>query len=406
MLPTRVLMTLGGLLLYFSTSAFQMLDLEKMAVSVNKFTLFPDSTFYNHSNIAIAEGETFELVGETKLFHEDDSQTQKFKWYEIKLKSGKQGWVFGNNIAVYDSKSTDLKEKLVNSNAKLSAAFYNSKIWTGSITGFDATTDQANAYIEKYLVFTNAVNESRYIQVGREQVEGKSWVEDVQLVDLNSDTYQEVIIQLNSQGGMSTTVNQYLEIFTMKNDDMRNIFSEKINLGKQAKNISPINRKFFDVEDGSIRVAYIDYFECKESYGGSCMEYVTYTYVWDASTDSFETLYPPSRTNPVLKPKSNNLDLFPGPGLNQTIGRVGTRETLKLIGQEDKYVKVGDTVTKKIYFLVKTFDGKKGYIESTNVEFIENDYSKALNMYYQQPAVNVASFGKDIMAVKYNGANL
>ncbi len=402
MLPKRLILLIGGLMLFLSSSAFQQLGLENMAVSVNKFILFPDSSFYNHSNIAIAEGETFELIDETHLFHEDDSQTQKFKWYEIKLKTGKTGWVFGNNIAVYDAKATDLTDKLANKEAKLSSGFYNSKIWTASITGYDAVAANTNPYIEKYLVFTNGSQQSRYIQVGREQVEGKSWVEDVQLVDLNSDTYQEVIIQLNSQGGMSTTVNQYLEIFTLKQDDMRSIFSEKINLGKQAKNISPINRKFFDVEDGSIRVSYIDYFDCKDSYGGSCMEYVTYTYAWDQGTSRFETLYEPSRTSPIVKPLGNNLDLFPGPGLNQTIGKVGTRETLKVLGQEEKYVKVGDQVTKKIYFLVKTFDDKKGFIESTNVKFVENDYSKALNMYYHQPAVNTAQFDANIMAVQYN----
>ena len=400
MLITRIITVLGGILLTITASAFQQPDLEKMAVSVNKFILFPDSSFYNHSNIAIAEGETFELIDETKLFHDDDSQTQKYKWYQIKLNSGIKGWVFGNNIAVFESE-TMRQLNLKETQAKLSYNYYNSKIWTASILGYEAKSSKI-PYTEKYLVFTNASKQSRYIQIGREQVEGRSWVADVQLVDLNDDAYQEVVVQLNSKGAMTETVNQYLEIFTMKYDNMQNIFSEKINLGRASQNIAPINRKFLEVEEGSIRVAYLDYFDCSDSFGGSCMEYVTYTYAWDKSANRFETLYEPSRTKPVLKPKNDNLHLYPGPGLYQTVGTVDTRERLKVIGQEEKYLKRGDQVTKKIYFLVETFDGKRGYIESKDVDFVENDYSKSLNSYYNQPAVNVSKFGTDVLAVEYN----
>ena len=402
MLPKRIIISSAFLFLMLSASAFQVSNMEKMAVSISKFILFPDSSFYKQSNIAIVEGETFELLDETKLYHEDDSQTQKYKWYNIKLRSGKTGWAFGNNIAVFDKVNTD---KLVDPNqiAKLSYNYYNSKVWAATSLGYDAVSSVQTPYVEKYLVFTNAANTSRFVQIGRERVEGKSWVHNIQLVDLNNDSYQEVIVQLDSKGSMSETVNQYLEIFTMKRDAMKNIFSEKINLGRASQNIAPINRKFLEIEDGSIRVAYIDYFDCSDSYGGSCMEYVTYSYVWNKGTEKFETLYEPSRTQPILRPKSDNLDLFPGPGLNQTIAKVDTRETLKVIAQEEKYLKYGGgVVKKKIYFLVETFDGKKGYIESKDVQFVENDYSKSLNSYYHQPAVNISKFGIDVIAVQYS----
>jgi len=401
MLPTRIIISAIALLLCLSANAFQQPDSEKLAVSVNKFILFPDSSYYNHSNIAIAEGETFELLEETALFHEDDSQTQKYKWFKIKLKTGQIGWVFGNNIAVFDRDAME-KLELKDQKGKLSYNYYNSKVWAASIFGYDAQTSVKTPYLEKYLVFTNSARQSRYIQIGREQVEGKSWVGDVQLIDLNQDSYHEIVVQLNSKGAMNETVNQYLEIFTMKHDAVINIFSEKINLGRASQNIAPINRKFLELEDGSIRVAFLDYFDCSDSFGGSCMEYVTYTYAWDKSTNRFETLYEPSRTKPVLKPKADNLHLYPGPGLFQTIGTVDTRERLKVIGQEEKILRYGDQMTKKVYFLVETFDGKRGYIESKDVDFVENDYSKSLNKYYHQPAVNVAKFDADIMAVEYN----
>jgi len=379
--------------------------MENYAVSVNKFILFSDSSFYNQSNIAISEGETFRVVGETKLYHEDDSQTQKFKWYNIQLKSGKKGWVLGNNIAVYEA--IDTKSSLqVDTKAKLSYNYYLATVWLATINGYDANSATKKPYKEKYLVFTNVAKQSRYIQIGREQVEGKSWAGNVQMADLTGDGYEEIVVELNSQGTMSETVNQYLEIFTMKYDAIRSIYSERINLGKSSKNIAPINQKFFDVEDGSIRVSYIDYFDCSDSYGGTCMEYVTYTYAWDKGANKFETLYEPTRTSPILKPKYDDLNLFPGPGLYQTVAKVDTRETLKVIGQEEKIYRMGNDVMKKVFFLVKTFDGKKGYIESTNVEFIENDYNKALNSYYQRPSLNINQYDKDIMAVRINDGTI
>lgn len=387
-------------------SAFQVSTFENTAVAVNKFTLFPDSTFYEQSNIVIAEGETFDVINETKLLHEDDAQLQKYKWYQVRLKSETVGWAFGNNIAIFDKQMNNENALSKETEANLSANFHKAKLWQASIRGRDSKSATKKEYIEKYLVFTNGFKQSRYIQIGREQVEGKSWAENVQMADLNSDGFEEVIIELKSQGAMSETVNQYLEIFTMKHDAIQSIYSEKINLGRRSKNISPINQKFFDVEEGSIRVAYIDYFDCSDSFGGSCMEYVTYSYAWDQSKQAFETLYEPSRTSPVVKPKSNNLYLFPGPGLYQKVGSVGTRETLKVLGQEVKHYKVGSTVEKKIFFYVETAWGKKGFIESSNVEFIENDYSKALNSYYQHPSMNTEKYGKDILAVQVEESGL
>jgi len=405
MLLMKAIAIFGFVILSFAANAFQNFNMENYAVSVNKFILFPDSSFYDQSNIAISEGETFQVIGETVLYHEDDSQTQKFKWYNVQLRTGQKGWVLGNNIAVFEDITFE-DSLLDGSKAKLSFNYYGATVWQAAIIGFDANSATKKPYVERYLVFTNASRQSRYVQIGREQVEGKSWVSNVQMADLTNDGYDEIVIQLNSQGTMSETINQYLEIFTMRNDAFRSIYSEKINLGKSSKNIAPINQKFFDVEDGSIRVAYIDYFDCSDSYGGSCMEYVTYTYAWDKGTNKFETLYEPSRTSPILKPKYDNLNLFPGPGLYQTVGKVGTRETLKVIGQEVKFYRLGNDVTKKVFFLVKTFDGKKGYIESTNVEFIENDYNKALNSYYQRPSLNINHYDKDIMAVQLKDTSI
>lgn len=402
----RIITILACLLASLPAIAFQAPGFENTAVAVNKFILFPDSSFYKQSNIAIAEGETFQVINETKLLHEDDAQLQEFKWYQVKLKSGKIGWAFGNNIAVFDSQMNKEEKISSETEAKLSYNFHNAKLWQASIRGRGAKSATKKEYIEKYLVFTNGLKQSRFIQIGREQVEGKSWAENVQVADLNSDGFEEVIIELKSQGTMSETINQYLEIFTMKHDAIQSIYSEKINLGRKSKNIAPINQKFFDVEEGSIRVAYIDYFDCSDSFGGSCMEYVTYSYAWDKSKNSFEILYEPSRTSPIVKPKSNNLYLYPGPGLYQKVGTVSSREILKVLGQEVKHYKVGTSVEKKIFFYVENAWGKKGYIESNNVEFIENDYSDALNSYYQHPSMNTDSFGKDILAIQLEDSKL
>jgi len=385
----------------FQSSAFQ-----TSGVSINKFILFPDSSFFKQSNIAIAEGETFEVLNETKMYHEDDSQLQKFKWYHIKLRSGQTGWAFGNNVAIYDQK-LNMQEKIHEPDqAKLSINFYNAKIWQASLQGFDANTSAKKPYLEKYLVFSNTSGKSRFIQIGREVIEGTSWAENVQFSDLNSDGFEEIVVELKSRGTMSETTNHYLEIFSMKHDAIQSIYSEKINLGRKSRNISPVNQKFFDVEEGNIRVAYLDYFDCSDSFGGTCMEYVTYSYAWDKSTNTFATLYEPSRTSPLVKPRSDKLNLLAAPGLYQTMGTVGTRETLKVIGQEEKIYKLGTSVEKKIFFLVQTAYGKKGYIESHHVQFIENDYSKALNSYYQHPRMNADKFEKDILAIQLEGSSL
>lgn len=397
----KIYITIAGLFISLtSLFGFQASAFQTSGVSITKFILFPDSSFYKQSNIAIAEGETFQVLDETKLFHEDDSQLQKFKWYKIKLKSGQSGWVFGNNVAIYDTVLNTQEKILDTDRLNLSASFYNATAWQASLRGFDTDSSSKKPYVEKYLVLSNSLGKSRFIQIGREVVEGSSWAQNIQFSDLNSDGYEEVVIELKSQGSMSEKANHYLEIFSMKHDDLNSIYSEKINLGRKSKNIAPINQKFFDVEEGNIRVAYLDYFDCSDSFGGTCIEYVTYSYAWDKSANTFSTLYEPSRTSPVVRPRADQLNLSPAPGLYQKMGTVGKRETLKVLGQEEKIVKSGGKVEKKIYFYVETAWGKKGFIESNNVRFIENDYSKTLNSYYQHPSMNTERFGKELMAVK------
>ena len=62
--------------------------------------LYPDSTFFAHSNIFYEEGTLFEVLKETRFEHEDEAQNQKFKWYQVKAPDDKIGWVYGDGLAV------------------------------------------------------------------------------------------------------------------------------------------------------------------------------------------------------------------------------------------------------------------------------------------------------------------
>jgi hypothetical protein len=88
------------LILFFPSFLFGQLLPTRPATALNKVVLYPDSSFFQHSSTVYEEGELFEVLGETRYEHEDASQNQKFKWYYVRTPDNKEGWVFGDGVAV------------------------------------------------------------------------------------------------------------------------------------------------------------------------------------------------------------------------------------------------------------------------------------------------------------------
>jgi hypothetical protein len=87
-------------LLSLQAQSHELIFESKAATALNTVTLFSDTSLTKHSNIVYQQGALFEVLAESYLEHEDASQNQKFKWYQVKTTDGKTGWVFGDAVAV------------------------------------------------------------------------------------------------------------------------------------------------------------------------------------------------------------------------------------------------------------------------------------------------------------------
>jgi len=106
----------------FSSKASDLVFKSRVATALNSVTLYPDSSYFEHSDIRFSEGDLFEVLGETTLLHLDDAQNQKFKWYKVRSLSGQEGWIFGDGIGVMmtneniDSKLQSFHKKKISLN--------------------------------------------------------------------------------------------------------------------------------------------------------------------------------------------------------------------------------------------------------------------------------------------------
>lgn len=391
----------------------------KSATALNTVTLYPDSTFAKHSNIAFEEGAFFELIGESVLEHEDDAQNQKFKWYHVKTKTGKTGWIYGDGLAVIVP-DVDVSPNLRSFHKKkidLDKGFEKALMWVASVEGrdnFHAKDYMNPIYNEYYLVITNRFGKSMHINISGVNARGKNEVKSLDMMDLTNDDFPEIILETESFSNESNLVNHNLAIYSVQSGTMAKVFDERLTLTYEDDLPSPSLSKYIEIKDNVIRVEYVDYLHCIYYQQGHsaqaisqtmerCMEYVTYSFIWNPRKKTYETLYEETRTEVRAHSKyAVALTEHPASG-SKSLAHLERNEPLQVIKHFEKAIINGGKKRIENYVLVQTQKGAKGYLPSTYVQFDQGFHATILNSYYDQSPLSKSDWLIRIPFVKMEG---
>lgn len=369
--------------LLFASTCLGQVDIfsEKIATTLNKVTLYPDSTFIRHSNISYPEGELLTIIGQSRFEHEDDAQNQKFYWYKVTTQDGKEGWMFGDGIAVIlpDELVTPVLQDLHKKEFSFNNGFEKAVLWIASTEGRDNfhTQDYLNPlYKEYYLVITNRRKRSVHISVAGLSARGEYNLHQLLLRDVTGDQVPDFILEKNNQLADKEIVSKTLEVYTFKAGNIAKVLDEPLDLDVPiGLNLPPLY-KFIEVDNQTIRVEFLDYKDCKgKSLTEQCIDFVTYTYTWNERLKKYESFYGETRIVPEAKIVLNGTFLLrtPVPNANSNI-YVHPDNVLKILRQINN--------PKGTYYLVKTPTGKKGYLYAKDVQFSNFQYGKALQEFY------------------------
>lgn len=378
---------------------------QRIATTLYPVSLFQDSSFSAKIQHTFSEGEILEVISETRHEHEDDSQNQRFKWFQVRNKEGYAGWVFGDALAVIvPEQRLEAQLKAVHKQkVNFNHGFENAVMWVAALEGhdnFNRNNFLNPLYQETYLVITNKKRHSVFVQCAGSSTQGKNSVRAINLKDISGDQTPEIILMTKSQNVGSPVENRQIQIFSFQAGTLSNVFEERLTLTYGDDQPSPALYKHIEIESPYIRVAYIDYLKCKNSklpYEPSvndpqksrCLEYVTYTYIWNNYQNRFLPVYEESHTLPRAEVKVKSASLLTKPNQNaSTTDKVYQNELLRVIQHFERFTKSGTKKVIEQYLYVQKADGRTGYIRANQIKFVDNEHAALLNRYYNNPPLS------------------
>lgn len=381
---------------------------DKAATALNKVILYPDSSFFEHSNTFYPEGTLFDVIGESHYEHEDNLQNQKFKWYQVKAHDGKQGWVYGDGLALILAPKR-IPNKLLPFHKKkyrFNNGFEQSMIWMAAMEGRDNLhqEDYLNPlYKEFYIVITNAQHRSVHIQYAGFSTRGEFELSDLYIKDLTDDGIEEFVLQQTALNTGNPLEERSISVYNFQAGTLVKILEENMTLTKAFHQASPALYKHIELGEQYVRVAFIDYMNCEkyqQSYAHQatatsheyCMEYVTYTYYWDEKIKKYELLYGESRIAPKAKLNTQQGFLLARPFANaQPLVAISSSTPLTVIKDCQTITKQGRQQQKEHYFYVRLASGQMGYLPASKLYFDKSEHAPILERFYQNPALAVKS---------------
>ena len=401
-----LLTLLEMLLVVMPVKATDIIFKSKSATTLNPVTLYADSTFTKPSKLQFKSGYLFEILGETVEEHDDDAQNQKFKWYKVRSQEGQSGWIFGDALAtiIPDEEVPENLKAFHKKNFNFNNGFENAITWIASIQGrdnFHKHNDYLNPpYNEKYLVITNDRGRSVHINIGGINARGSYELKEAKLHDTTGDNIHEFLIQTSSYGQGSTLENRNFEIYSFQAGTLSKIFEERMTLNYSDDVPSPALFKHLEIGDKSIRIAYVDYLSCSQSSlpfekklihekMERCMEYVTYTHLWNERTRQYKLLYHESRTSIKAKAKVSGVQLLDKPSVAANrIKLLKPTDRLEVLKHFETFIRP-HKVTKNIsYLYVRLSSGEYGYVQANKISFVDLEHGNLLLDYYQKLPIN------------------
>ncbi len=394
----------------------------RVATTLSGVSIFPDSTFEKQSTSSFKVGELLEVLRETVSEYEDASQNQKFKWYKVRSLKGKEGWVYGDGIAVMIPKNQiDPKLKTIHRQKyHFNNGFEKSIAWIGGIEGRDNfhEKDFLNPpYKEYYIIITNERGNCVFVNHSSENARGKMNPRHILFHDTTGDEIPELLLQTSSFSSDDGFENRIFEIYSFQAGGFNRIFEERMSLPHKNNNPSPAIFKFVEVDEQIIRIAYVDYLACNNymqshDYGKYlkqkeyCVEYVTYTYSWNERTRQYRMMYKESRTAPVLGARRDMLVIKEEPSvIGKPITTIGRSDRMELIKQHDRSVLENGVKKSVPYFYVKLKDGRSGFVEAEHVGFIDIEHTPVLNSYYQSQETAIEKWKTEYFFLTISGDN-
>ena len=377
-------------------TATQIILQKRAAVTVSPVRFYADSSFTKSTETTFTEGELFEIISETLKEHFDNTQTQTFKWYKVRSLNGQTGWIFGDNLAVV------MPELLIDNRLKpfykkeahFDNGFEKSLIWVASSEGHDVKKSNP-AYKELYLIITNDGGKSVNLNFSNINDLSKKYLQSIYFQDVTNNKIDEIIIETSNTTSDKEIEERNIEIYTFKAGSLSKIFEERLTLTWEEDVPSPAFSKFIEIEGSEIRIAYVDYVPC-EKYSlrmptdvrsqtmERCLEYVTYSFVWDNAKRNFQPFYRESRAplNGLIK---KTLTLRKAPSVNSDkIATLATDDKVLIIKHFDALK--SEKGVKKIdnWLYVKHPSGIYGYVHADDIVFKNIEHAAVLKEYYNK----------------------
>jgi hypothetical protein len=378
----------------------------RAATCVSPVRLHSDSSFSSATNVNFLEGSLFEVLGETGVLHDDNNQTQLFKWYKVRSLQGQEGWLYGDNLAVVvPSAFVDFVLKpFYKKEAHFDNGFENSIIWVASVAGKDNMHSQNSlnqGYKDFYLVVTNEFGKSVVIPYSGISETGRKELKSIYIKDINDNKVDEIVLEISSVTTGSGLENRNVEIYTFQASGIQKIFEERTTLVYDRETPSPALFKVIEIDKSIIRVAYIDYvgyeqyslglpFDPRTKTQEKCLEFVTYSLIWDNVRRQYKVLYKENRTAPqgfVSEPTL--LKYSPSSSSNSGSVYVQTNQKFQIIKHYENisFDGYGQKVVENSFF-VKHPSGVYGYLPANVVLFKGVEHGSILKSYYKHPPLN------------------
>jgi hypothetical protein len=384
-------------------SVAQIILQKRAALTVSSVRLYADSTYAKSTNTTFNEGELFEILGETKLEHFDNTQNQTFRWYKVKAMNGTMGWIFGDNLAVV------MPERYVEASLKpfykkeyhFDNGFEKAIVWIAATEGHDDKHSSKAflnpAYKEFYLVITNDKGKCSFLNYANVSETGKKDLQSIHFQDITDDKIDEIILETSSLPTGRSLGERTLEMYSFKGGTLSKIFEEDLTLMWQDDVPTPSYSKYIEIEGSTIRTAYVDFKACEafslKSVSGEknitteerCMDYVTYSQVWDKKNKTFKPLYEKSRS-PLIAYAREAAEIKATPSVSgKSQGRIRVEDRLTVVKHFEHITIEKNKKRIETWLFVKHPAGIYGYVLANTLEFKNIEYAELLEQYYQKP---------------------
>lgn len=371
-------------------SVFDKIRTQQVGICLGVTSLHSDTALHTQTQIILKDGELVEILSSSKELHYDKDENQKFRWYKVKTEQGKEGWLFGDALAIATptNKLDKIYSPFFQVKKSFNAGFTDAMIWFATIEGIELRGNQYlndPYYIEQYLVVTNNFGKSSSLYLSGKGVEGVQQLKSIFIKDINGDDSPDFILEKSAFNEGSLSENRNVEIYQMSIRGFQKIFDEVTSLKLDKEQPSPAINKIVELDNQLIRVSYVDFKVCENSddiqalIQRFCPIYVTYTFVWDASIGQFKPLYTESRValNVYAKSAYNLISKIHGKGV------LAHLQADELLTVTDIYHLDGNNP--EIWLQVETQNNIKGFLPAFQVYLGDIEHSEILHEYFNNP---------------------